>query len=148
MLEKGFSQTSIQQAFSETNTFHFNMFVLAKDDFETCMSIVDQVITKSVQYIDDNNIDNLHNRLFGYVIERLLSCIFFLLIDSKKIFTELPIILLPKVEMTQPKQEVIVSHEKTISPLLNKADLTCPKYSILTFIMGEKYELVHEVQHK
>lgn len=82
------------------NTFHFNMFVLREDLFDEYSQAVDHVVMEMVKHIDDTKIEGLHKRLFGYVIERLSSCIFIMMALSKKAkFIECPILLLDKVEM-------------------------------------------------
>lgn len=76
---------------------------------------------------------------------------FFLLSKvGKKPFTELPIVLLPK-EAMQPashKKEEEKKVSSSIEEVKHLALESRPKYSILTFIMGDKYELVHEIQQK
>lgn len=82
---------------------------------------------KSVKFIDENKIEGLHNRLFGYVGERLSSCMFFILMNEKhKKFLQLPIVILPKEEL---KKSISIESEKI-------EEISIPRYSVLTFIMG------------
>lgn len=90
----------IEASFKELNTFHFNMFVLREDLLDEYSQAVDHVVMETVKHIDDTKIEGLHKRLFGYVIERLSSCIFIMMALGKKAkFIECPILLLDKVEM-------------------------------------------------
>lgn len=76
------------------------MFVLRRDLFEEYSSTIDFTVTKAVEFIDSSKIAGLHSRLFGYIIERLSSCIFFAMaIAREEKFIECPIILLDKKEL-------------------------------------------------
>lgn len=72
------------------------MFVLEKELFKQYVKIINEVVFKTIDYIDSNHIENLHPRLFGYVIERLSSCLFFMMSSVGKKFAEIPITLFDK----------------------------------------------------
>ena len=81
---------------SQLSTFHFNVFVLKKELFKQYVEIIYEVVFKSIDYIDSNNIENLHPRMLAYAIERLSSCLFFMMASTGKKFTEIPITLFDK----------------------------------------------------
>lgn len=157
-IKAGYSAFQVEESFKQTNTFHFNMFVLSREDFNTYMTIIHSAVMESIKYIDDNNIAGLHTRLFGYVIERLSSCMFFIFIDAnKRRFLEIAPLLLPKEEIvatddkTKIKQTPTSEASKDVketNAITSETVDSIPKYSFLTFIMGENYELVHEIQNK
>lgn len=161
----GYQDNDIQETFMQTNTFHFNMFVLSREDFNQYMSVIHETVMKSVQFIDDNKLEGVHQRLFGYVIERLSSCMFYLLANVKRRkFLEITPLLLPKEELalSNDSGKPTIETEKSES---KKVEVACepekrkdadpepklleplPRYSVLTFIMGENYEQVHEIQN-
>ena len=95
-----YSQEHIDISFKQLKTFHFNMFILRRNLFEEYSSTIDAVVMKSIEFIDSSKIEGLHSRLFGYIIERLSSCIFFMMaVSGKAKFIECPIILLDKKEI-------------------------------------------------
>lgn len=99
LLQK-YDESQIEMSFQQINTFHFNMFVLRRDLFEEYSSTIDFTVTKAMEFIDSSKIAGLHSRLFGYIIERLSSCIFFAMaIAREEKFIECPIILLDKKEL-------------------------------------------------
>lgn len=95
----GYGDCIIDEAFKQLNTFHFNMFVLKRPLLEEYCQTIDYVVSETVKLIDSQKIQGLHPRLFGYVIERLSSCLFFMMrLSSKAKFGECKILLLDKVE--------------------------------------------------
>lgn len=89
----------IEASFKQINTFHFNMFILERQLFEEYCQAVDYVVVEMVKFIDAKKIQGLHSRLFGYVIERLSSCLFFMMqLSGKAKFGECQILLLEKEE--------------------------------------------------
>ena len=93
---KYFSEEAISNSMSQLSTFHFNLFVLKKELFKQYVEIIDEVVFKSIDYIDSNNIENLHPRMLGYAIERLSSCLFFMMASTGQKFAEIPITLFDK----------------------------------------------------
>lgn len=93
---KHFSEEAISNSMSQLSTFHFNVFVLEKELFKQYVEIINEVVFKTIEHIDSNHIENLHPRLFGYVIERLSSCLFFMMSSVGKKFAEIPITLFDK----------------------------------------------------
>jgi len=53
-MKAGYASDDIETTFKLTNTFHFNMFVLGRKDFDTYMRVIHETVMQSVQYIDDN----------------------------------------------------------------------------------------------
>ena len=98
---KHFTEENVRNAMLQTSTFHFNVFVLEKSLFQQYVEIVDGVVSKSIEYIDANKIERLHPRVFGYVIERLSSCVFFMMMQAGKKFAEIPVTLFDKSPMTK-----------------------------------------------
>ena len=95
----------IELSFKQLNTFHFNMFVLERSLFEEYCQTIDHVVMEAVKFIDDEKIQGLHSRLFGYIIERLSSCLFFMMqLSGKAKFGECQILLLEKEECPKIKE--------------------------------------------
>ena len=95
----------IELSFKQLNTFHFNMFVLERSLFEEYCQTIDHVVMEAVKFIDDEKIQGLHSRLFGYIIERLSSCLFFMMqLSGKAKFGECQILLLEKEECSKTKE--------------------------------------------
>lgn len=89
----------IELSFKQLNTFHFNMFILERSLFEEYCQTIDHVVMEVIKFIDDEKIQGLHTRLFGYIIERLSSCLFFMMqLSGKAKFGECQILLLEKKE--------------------------------------------------
>lgn len=94
----------IDFSFKQLNTFHFNMFVLERSLFEEYCQTIDYVVVESIKLIDADKIQGLHSRLFGYIIERLSSCLFFMMQFSRKAkFRECQILLLEKEQYLKIK---------------------------------------------
>ena len=83
------------------------MFVLERSLFEEYCQTIDYDVMEAIKFINDDKIQGLHSRLFGYIIERLSSRLFFMtqLLDKAK-FGECQISLLEKEEC--PKTRKIV----------------------------------------
>lgn len=90
-----FTDDIISKSFLQTNTFHFNLFVLNSELFDIYNKIMNDCISKIINNLKiDNQLYHLHQRSIAYATERFSSCIFFAMIFSGKKFIQLPMLMI------------------------------------------------------